>query len=374
MLTEKQEMLDYRGEIGAGMEPSTVMTQVERSCLEPFLGKFFSRAVSVKETDEAYSVMARGRSPDQVVLEGYAGRNEDAPPGQDRPADSRVDLVYSSFNALVFEVESSRNGFFGLSYPFSGHWRAAVNGRNEPVYRANGISHAVAVPAGRNRVEFRYWSRSAFAGMSISCLGIVLAGAYILFRCPSRKTGLILSGVSAVFGTGLFLVWYASLYAGDNLNTRYTWRPASETFDNLAYGRMTRMSPYDPGNPDSGWFLLYPYLYPSGRAVDGDRSAQSGFISEFTDNPWWYVDLLRPEKIGAVAMFLSRSGETWNSRPLQVLFSTDFRQWQGLTVTSAASPVMLDLKGGVTARYVMVRSAGRCRLSIDEVELYPPRP
>jgi len=374
MLAEKQESLSYRHEIGAGLEPSMVMQQVERSCLEPFLGKFYSRAIPVKDMDEAYSVMAKGRSPDQVILEGYAGRYEEPHPDQDMPADSRVDLVYSSFNALVFAVESSRNGFFGLSYPFSGHWRATVNGRNEAVYRANGISHAVAVPTGRSRVEFRYWSRSAFVGMSISCLGIVLAGAYVLFRCPSRKMGLILSGLAAVFGIGLFLAWYASLYAGDNLNTRYTWRPSPETFNNLAYGRLTKMAPYDPGNPDSGWFLLYPYLYPSGRAVDGDRSPQSGFISELTDNPWWYVDLAEPEKIGSVAMYLSRSGDSWNSRPLQVLFSTDFRQWQGLAVTDTASPVMLDLKGGITARYVMVRSAGRCRLSIDEVELYPPRP
>jgi hypothetical protein len=68
-------------------------------------------------------------------------------------------------------------------------WRATLNGRDAPIYRANHTFRAIAVPAGEHTVSFRYAPQALRTGAAISIvvltllLAVVLAGAL-----PGRLT------------------------------------------------------------------------------------------------------------------------------------------------------------------------------------------
>ncbi|HEY0440857.1 MAG TPA: hypothetical protein VGD36_12340 [Xanthobacteraceae bacterium] len=54
------------------------------------------------------------------------------------------------------DVEASANGFLLLNDAWHPWWRAEVDGRPAPLLKANVLFRAVAIPAGRHRVHFRF--------------------------------------------------------------------------------------------------------------------------------------------------------------------------------------------------------------------------
>lgn len=60
-------------------------------------------------------------------------------------------------------------------------WRAAIDGKPAPVFRAFDVFKAVAVPAGNHRVRFEFRPTSVYAGAAVSLIALVLAIAGILY-------------------------------------------------------------------------------------------------------------------------------------------------------------------------------------------------
>ncbi len=372
---QKRTTLDYQYLFGEGTSMAGVIKQAEQAFLEPFLGVIYREHIPVMDNEEAYTRMQEGRSPDQVVIEGYKSPDSSMPGNSDSSIKGKpsVVLTYSTFNRMVFTASSPAPSFFGFSYPNSGHWKALVNGRFVPVYRANGISHTVELPPGDSLVEFRYWSDAVFWGMILSCLALSIVGIACIWLFASRKAGYVFCAACLVAGLGAFTAWHHSLYRGDNLETVYSWRSdAPATRANLAYGKRTYRSP----NEYFDFLVQYPYLFSGGGAVDGDLSPRRCFITGLQKGPWWQVDLHRPQRIGSVVLYESPNryfaGDPYNVRPLMLLFSMDGQNWNGSTFTHHGLKIKLPLLDPVTARYVMIRSPGICRLSFDEVEVYPP--
>jgi hypothetical protein len=113
----------------------------------------------------------------------------------------------------------------------------------------------------------------------------------------------------------------------------------------------------------------------SGRAVDGNRLPGSGFITNLQLNPWWIVDLFKPELIGSIVVYKGVSGPKRNTRAVAVKISNDGKVWQDVGIINLAqldSPVYMTIKKPVKSRYVLLRAIGPCCLAIDEVEIYPP--
>jgi len=378
MTFQKIKGLDYQGKTGVGLNQAIIMKQVERSYLEPFLGKFYSQHINAQSNEDAYSIMERGRTPDQVVLEGYNPKNNKLENRQlAEKTSGHVKLIYSSFNRLIFEVSSLKPGFLGLSYPYNGHWRAILKKQYVPVYRANGASHAVYVPAGTNLVEFRYWSTAAFVGIVLSCSMIIIIGFIFMHRFSTKNVGYVFTILSLIFSISIFIIWYYSLYTGKNLNTVYTWESSPETYNNLAYSKRTEMSSSTLipdsllNDPGTAYLKQYPYLYTSGKAVDGDRSPKSGFITALVNQPWWRVDLNRVENIGSIVIYESLIGDNWNVRPLMLAYSNDKITWGVMKFSNSGPKIWLHFNKPITARYVEIMSSGYCKLSFDEVEIYP---
>ena len=368
MLSAKKIKLNYLPLPGGGLSSTVVQRQVQRSFLEPFIGKLYTKYRIARDKKEAYRLIKQRRSADQVVVEKYNDLSDTSnkkPQGMFIPG--QVELTYSTFNRLVFKVQASSSSFFVMAYPHTGHWRASVNGSEVPIYLANGAAHAVQIPTGQSRVEFRYWSRAAVWGMILSCATFVSLGIFIGSFILKRPIGLGIATIAMFIGVGGFSMWYQSLYTGENFETRYVWREGfSEGLSNLAYGRPTRMSSF---------FSKYHYLLMGNRAVDGDRTAGSGFCTKLQSNPWWFVDLLDTKSIGAVYIYESHSNSKVNKRPLLVAISSNGKKWRKVKIVhnvNYETPIKITFKEPKTGRYVRIQASGSCHLNFDEVEIYPP--
>ncbi|MBW2411446.1 MAG: discoidin domain-containing protein [Deltaproteobacteria bacterium] len=368
MIAEKQENLSYRLSIGSGLATSAIINQVKYSYLEPFLGKIYSSYQCAASNPMAYTLMAADRPPGEVVIEECELESpfKIGSHGSKNIPD-RLELKYSAFNRLIFEASTSRSGFLGLAYPYTGHWEAFVNDGSTHLYRANGAYHALQIPAGKSRIEFRYWSASAFWGMIISCTTFALLGMIFSFRALKRPASVwvaISFLALAIFGSTL---WYHSLYNGDNLKTDFTWESVEPPpQSNLAFGKQTRMS--------SLLWSQYPFHRSSGKAVDGDVRPLSGFVTSKEMHPWWMVDLHRPRSFNRIVIYETRKDLKLNNRPLKVMISDDRNTWHTIRLLEDNAPInphILNFKKVKKARYIAIQASGMCQLSLDEVEIYP---
>jgi hypothetical protein len=378
MQKQKRETLDYRYISGAGMVSSVVDTQLTHYFMEPFLGKIYTEIIPVSSQDEAYKKMRQERTPRQLFIEGL--EPDEVPPITDpggHIGESSVELVYSSFNRLTFRVISPVSAFLGLSYPYSGYWSAWINGHEADIYRANGAAHAIQIPEGKSMVDFRYFSHAAFWGVIISCTTLTMIGLYICFFRLNGVSRVFVMMLVTALGTGIFLLWYYSLYNGKNLETEYTWTYENPPpTPNLAYGKKTWIS---------SSFRAPPWHFHSSRAIDGDRSPRSGFVpGPHQDNPALFIDLNREQEIKKIIIYKSRQGTVYikprvmpvNNVPLRVALSHDNDQWR--TVASVTPEVndnrrvTIVLDESQTARYLRISASGKCSLTLDEVEIYGP--
>lgn len=365
MLSQKREKLAYRALEVAGMESSVVTTQVNNSFMEPFLGKIYSDIIPVDSQDDAYHRMRINRLPQQLFIEGYdIKKARELTAGARSMRKGTATLTYSSFNRLQFKVYSQAKTFFGLSYPYTGHWNAWVNGKKVPLYRANGSSHAVEIPAGESVVEFRYWSNAFFWGLIISCatftvIGIVICLYYL--RGFSRLSGAILI-VAA--GCGGFILVYGSLYSGANLETDYTWgysRPLD--IPNLAYGKKT-VSLLRP------WPEAAILHYHSSHTVDGDKKPEIVFPFKLLTDSDLILDLNQQHKIRSIVMY----GEL-TALP-EIFISQDKSLWDNVTSFISSdnenSSLSITFEKLHAARFIKVRAI-ESSIPIYELEVYGER-
>ncbi|PYT07792.1 MAG: hypothetical protein DMF49_07080 [Acidobacteria bacterium] len=76
---------------------------------------------------------------------------------------------------LLVRTHSARSGWLVLAENFDPDWRAAVDGRPAPVYRAYGFLRALPLPAGAHEVSLEYRPRSLLAGTCALVLAAVLS-------------------------------------------------------------------------------------------------------------------------------------------------------------------------------------------------------
>jgi len=378
LLNQKEKELNYRHLPGSGLSSRTVLQHVKQTNFEPYLAKFYTSVVPASDMKDAYRLITMDRRPYQVIIEGCPDCEtwNSTPPDSGNSRDV-IELIYSSYNRLVFTADVSRDGFFTLAYPYSGRWTAIVDGRNVPVYRANGAAHAVKVQSGTSRIEFRYWSRAAVGGMIVTCLSIALIGIYfsvIALRKPFNATGAV---IAVAIGIAVFTVWYQSFYNGDNLETVYAWHNRDDRGPvNLAYGKPTMTSRIVRETyPDYFYSDDFLTFNNSGKAVDGNRKTGSGFLSNLEEKPYWYVDLHQPRAIGSLVLYENKRKQHWNKRPLFVGLSDNGKKWRTAAVISSSdgsSKLTVNFKPVEKARFILLQSAKFSRLVLDEIEVYPP--
>lgn len=87
-------------------------------------------------------------------------------------------------NALRIDAEMESAGYAVISQSAWKGWRAAVDGKPVPLFRANSVFLAIEIPAGRHTVELRYLPRSFVLGATIAALTLlaILVAAIIARR------------------------------------------------------------------------------------------------------------------------------------------------------------------------------------------------
>jgi hypothetical protein len=95
-------------------------------------------------------------------------------------SDARV--VEASPGRLVLEVSPNGNGLLMVSQPFYPGWRARVDGRPAPIFRANYLLQAIPINADTGRVELVYHLSPLPALFSLAALTGCIAGLAIKRR------------------------------------------------------------------------------------------------------------------------------------------------------------------------------------------------
>jgi hypothetical protein len=101
---------------------------------------------------------------------------ESGQPTNTRPISSLAILEYSLARVTI-AVETDQPGYLVLSDAYYPGWQARVDGRPEPIQRANYAFRAVYVPAGQHMVQFNFkpliW-KSGLATSAVALLGLLV--------------------------------------------------------------------------------------------------------------------------------------------------------------------------------------------------------
>jgi hypothetical protein len=122
------------------------------------------------------------RPRETVVLEAAGVRTANAPPTGDA-----VTVVRYGTTRVELQAESAADGMLVLADTYYPGWRAFVDGVEMPVYRADWALRAVAVPAGRHRVEFSYVPTGFGAGLAASAAGLMMTASLLLIGWGRRS-------------------------------------------------------------------------------------------------------------------------------------------------------------------------------------------
>jgi hypothetical protein len=102
--------------------------------------------------------------------------------GKGEGTGDRVQIIAYTARQVDIEVETSSPGVLVLGDTYFPGWKAEINGREVPVFRANYLLRGIVVDSGRHRVRFFYHPLSFHIGFGLT----VIAGAVILW-CLKRK-------------------------------------------------------------------------------------------------------------------------------------------------------------------------------------------
>ncbi|OGG01347.1 hypothetical protein A2Z33_02960 [Candidatus Gottesmanbacteria bacterium RBG_16_52_11] len=117
---------------------------------------------------------------DAVILETDPGLQPEAGPGS-------ASITQYSPNSVTVTTQSDADKILLLSDTYDTGWRASIDGRQTPVLRADYDLRAVAVPAGRHTVEFKYLPEEFLAGSALAAATAVLLTGYHLRRAYANR-------------------------------------------------------------------------------------------------------------------------------------------------------------------------------------------
>ncbi len=120
--------------------------------------------------------------PRSVVL---LASDESVPAALGSASGALVELLTYDNQRIVVRVRSEAEGYLVLADSWYPGWRALVNGQESPIYRADMIFRAVAVPAGESSVEFVYRPASFDWGLRLAAGAV--AGLFLLWWVSDRS-------------------------------------------------------------------------------------------------------------------------------------------------------------------------------------------
>lgn len=103
------------------------------------------------------------------------------PPLQSCTGDERAYISGHSTNSVVIDAQLACRGMLILADTWYPGWIATVDGASVPVYEVFSALRGVVMDRGKHRLEFHYRPVSALLGAVLSAIGILGAGAIVLW-------------------------------------------------------------------------------------------------------------------------------------------------------------------------------------------------
>ena len=100
---------------------------------------------------------------------------------------ARAAIAEYRLNRVAIDVDTPAPAIVRLADLWYPDWVVTVDGKRAPVIKADYLLRAVAVPAGRHRVEFRFESKAVRTGLLLSALGIAVSIALLLAGVIARR-------------------------------------------------------------------------------------------------------------------------------------------------------------------------------------------
>jgi hypothetical protein len=113
---------------------------------------------------------------EKVILAATSNHAEPSGTARHGPADEagasagQAEIVHRDPNSVTLRAQMARPGYVVLLDRYDPNWRATLDGRPVPVYRANQIFRAVYAGAGLHEIRFQYHQRGLRLGVIISLL------------------------------------------------------------------------------------------------------------------------------------------------------------------------------------------------------------
>lgn len=133
---------------------------------------FYSSEYRVMTAADALDAVATAPRREILIEE-----HPQVPASANAPSDPDVQVSSYGLNGFDLAVEAPRPGLVYASETYFDGWTATVNGAPAHILAANYAFRAVAVPAGRAQISFRYWPPGLTLGLIISSLSALLVAA-----------------------------------------------------------------------------------------------------------------------------------------------------------------------------------------------------
>jgi hypothetical protein len=144
-----------------------ILVPVEKEALDAFVG-----------------ILARGEST--VVLEG-------APPPKSLGAGQVID-VFRGSNRVRIEATSPNDGILVVNDSYWPGWRARIDGKEVPIWRADFLVRAVPWPSGRHVLEMNYDPQEVRIGWFVSGSGCLALITLLMMDWRRRNSSTAASG------------------------------------------------------------------------------------------------------------------------------------------------------------------------------------
>jgi hypothetical protein len=144
---------------------------------------FYSSAYRVMPAAEALDAIASAPRREILIEE-----DPRVPTSANVPGDPEVQVLHYGLNGFDLTVDAPRPGLVYASESYFDGWRATINGAPAPILAANYAFRAVAVPAGRAQISFRYWPPGLTIGLIVSAISALLIAALAVVSLPRRSS------------------------------------------------------------------------------------------------------------------------------------------------------------------------------------------
>lgn len=132
---------------------------------------FVSKIIVAKTPDEALDTVGRINTATTAVVEQKDAALIQGISSDDVDSSETVELKKYDNAFVEYETNSSKERFLVCSEVFYKGWKAFLNGKELPIIQTNFVLRGIKVPAGKNKIEFKFEPAEVETGVTLSYIG-----------------------------------------------------------------------------------------------------------------------------------------------------------------------------------------------------------